>query len=131
MTGRTWPSTWRPPRRSGALLIELAQEDLEYRLRAGEPARAEHYLERYPELRGDPAVLRDLIAVEYAYRGEHERGQLLEEVRRRFPQDHDHLSLPLPAQADGAARRRPTRLSVTPSVAPAPGAAADLPQVPG
>ena len=32
------------------LLTELVHVDLEYRLRAGEPARVEEYLARYPEL---------------------------------------------------------------------------------
>src|SRR5262245_36933504 len=33
-----------------ALLAELVLTDLEYRLKAGEPARVEEYLRRYPEL---------------------------------------------------------------------------------
>jgi hypothetical protein len=40
-----------PERR--AALAELAHIDLEWRLKAGEPARAEDYLGRYPELEQD------------------------------------------------------------------------------
>ena len=38
------------------VLIELVHIDLELRLKAGEAARAEEYLARYPELIDDPAV---------------------------------------------------------------------------
>src|SRR5262245_47192193 len=38
------------------LLLDLAHIDLEYRLKAGEPADAEDYLARYPELLGRPGV---------------------------------------------------------------------------
>ena len=33
-----------------ALLVELVHVELELRLKAGEPARVEEYLRRYPEL---------------------------------------------------------------------------------
>src|SRR5262245_39264046 len=49
------------------LLIELVHIDLEFRLKAGESARVEEYLARYPELAGDAAAL-DLIAAEYELR---------------------------------------------------------------
>jgi hypothetical protein len=39
-----------------AVLVELAHMDLECRLKAGEPARAEDYLSRYPELAGEPST---------------------------------------------------------------------------
>jgi hypothetical protein len=48
----------------GRLLIELVHLELELRLKAGEAARAEEYLTRYPELAGDPAAALDLIAAE-------------------------------------------------------------------
>src|SRR5713101_4662497 len=51
-----------------ALLIELVHEDLDYRLKAGEPVRVEGYLDRYPELASDRAVLLDLIAREFSLR---------------------------------------------------------------
>ena len=52
------------------VLVELVHADLELRLKAGEPARAAAYLERYPELALDGAASRELIARE-------------EELRRR------------------------------------------------
>src|SRR5690242_15255242 len=47
-----------------AALVELIHLDLEYRLRAGEPAGLDGYLERYPELHADRAAVLDLIAAE-------------------------------------------------------------------
>src|SRR4051812_47120331 len=43
------------------VLVELVHTDLEYRLKEGEPARVEEYLDRFPELRGHPAAERELI----------------------------------------------------------------------
>jgi hypothetical protein len=63
------------------LLFELAAADLEYRLRAGDPARAEEYFARYPALRDDDALAVDLIAAEY--RG---RGAGADEYLARFPE---------------------------------------------
>src|SRR5947208_563225 len=48
--GERWP-----------VLVELVYADLEWRIKAGEPARAAEYLERYPELACDPVVARDLV----------------------------------------------------------------------
>src|SRR6516165_4745369 len=50
------------------VLIELVHIDLELRLKAGEAARVEEYLARYPELASDRAVTLDLIAVEHELR---------------------------------------------------------------
>src|SRR5262249_47552662 len=50
------------------LLIELVHVDLEYRLRAGESARVEEYLGRYPDLSDDKTVMLELIAAEYEFR---------------------------------------------------------------
>src|SRR5262245_16882023 len=50
------------------VLIELVHIDLELRLKAGETARVEDYLARYPELAGDMAILLELIAAEYDLR---------------------------------------------------------------
>jgi len=55
-----------------AVLHELVHADLEHRLRSGQPARAEDYLGRYPELAADRAALLDLIVAEY-------------DLRRRLP----------------------------------------------
>src|SRR6516162_10188285 len=53
---------------SPALLVELVQLDLEFRLRAGEAVRVESYLTRYPQLAEDPSAVRELIAAEYRLR---------------------------------------------------------------
>src|SRR3954452_24016350 len=50
------------------LLTELVHVDLEYRLRAKEPARVEEYLARYPELTGDRDAVLELIAAEHVFR---------------------------------------------------------------
>lgn len=47
------------------LLVELTQIDLEFRLTAGEPARAADYLIRFPELRDRRDAVNDLILSEY------------------------------------------------------------------
>src|SRR4051812_45104686 len=59
------------------LLNELAHVDLENRLRAGEPARVEEYLARYPELAEDRAVVLDLISAEHKLRRRREPGTSL------------------------------------------------------
>ena len=55
-----------------ALVLELAHAELEYRIRAGEPARAEDYLQKYSELRDDSAAALDLIHTEFRLRSEQE-----------------------------------------------------------
>src|SRR5262245_56177497 len=52
----------------GPALRELAHLDLEYRLRSGEPARAEEYLRRYPELAADGAAAVSLLESERHWR---------------------------------------------------------------
>jgi hypothetical protein len=54
-------------------LIEFVHTELEYRLKAGEAARVEEYLRRYPELLRDGAAVRELIAAEYELRRRRER----------------------------------------------------------
>src|SRR6516164_3882441 len=49
-------------------LIELVHIDLEQRLKAGDPARVEEYLGRYPELAYDRILALELIAAEYDFR---------------------------------------------------------------
>jgi serine/threonine protein kinase/tetratricopeptide (TPR) repeat protein len=51
-----------------ALTVELALADLEYRLRAGEPARAADYLDRYPEIRAAAGAATELLAAEERWR---------------------------------------------------------------
>src|SRR5690349_16515189 len=74
------------------VLAELIQTDLEFRLKAGEPARVEDYLPRYPELARDRGLVLALIVAEYGYRRRREPGLSLEEYERRFPAYCDVLS---------------------------------------
>jgi WD40 repeat protein/serine/threonine protein kinase len=69
----------------GALLAELAYADLEFRLKAAEPARVEDYLTRYPELRSNPDVLLGLIRTEYRVRRQREPALFPAEYQGRFP----------------------------------------------
>ena len=69
-----------------AVLVELVHTELELRLKAGEPARVEDYLTRYPQLLGDRAATLELIAAEYELRRRGERDLSPEEYLRRFPQ---------------------------------------------
>jgi WD40 repeat protein/tetratricopeptide (TPR) repeat protein len=73
------------PEERGRLLVELVHEDLEYRLKAGEAARVEHYLRRYPNLADDSAAVLSLVAVEYEQRRRCEPGLAPDEFLRRFP----------------------------------------------
>jgi tetratricopeptide (TPR) repeat protein len=66
-------------------LVELAHAELELRLKAGESARVEEYLRRYPELSGQTAVVLGLIEAEHRQRGWGEPAPALEEYLRRFP----------------------------------------------
>jgi predicted ATPase len=67
------------------VLLELVHIELELRLKAGEAARVEEYLARYPELAGDRAVTLELIAAEYELRRRRESGLALDEYLQRFP----------------------------------------------
>jgi serine/threonine protein kinase len=73
------------------LLLELVHIELEYRLESGEPARVEEYLDRYPELTVENAVVLDLIAAEHEVRRRHEHELALGEYLDRFPEFHPEL----------------------------------------
>jgi serine/threonine protein kinase/predicted ATPase len=68
------------------ILIELVHIDLELRLKAGEHARVEEYLARYPELINDRVVALALISAEHELRRRHEPGIAVSEFLDRFPQ---------------------------------------------
>ena len=68
------------------VLFELVFTDMEYRLKDGEPARVEHYLDRFPELKSDPASELELIRAELIDRGRREPDLTLSEFLERFPQ---------------------------------------------
>jgi WD40 repeat protein/serine/threonine protein kinase len=80
------------------VLVELVHIDLELRLKAGEAARAEEYLDRYPELAGDRSAALELIAFEYQLRRRGEPGLVLDDYLQRFPQYREVL----PEQIDKA-----------------------------
>src|SRR4051794_29052762 len=63
------------------ILAELIHTDLEFRLKAGEPARVEEYLGRYPQLARDRAAVLALIAAEYGQRRRREPGLSADEYR--------------------------------------------------
>ena len=73
-----------PARR--ALLVELVHVDLEFRLKAGQPARVETYLKDYPELAADRRATLGLITAEFELRRLHGGGAAVDEYRDRFPE---------------------------------------------
>ena len=88
------------------LLLELVHTELELRLKAGEPARVEGYLERFPELWADRVKLIELIEAEWTVRGRAEPGLTLDDYRRRFPALARALKSPL---VDASTRLDPLR----------------------
>src|SRR6516162_7777390 len=90
------------------LLVELVHTELELRLKAGEPARAEEYLTRYPALADDGPAAVDLIGTEYDLRRRAEPHLPPDEFVRRFPQYRVALLKRL-AQATRAAGDTPGR----------------------
>jgi tRNA A-37 threonylcarbamoyl transferase component Bud32 len=117
-----------PERRE--LLIHLVHIDLERRLKAGQAARVEDYLPRYPELAADPTVVLDLAAAEYTQRRRQPEVAVAEYLQR-FPQFAGQLQHLLQATL--------LQLSEQPPDLPRPGARAwrtdsasgDLPVIPG
>src|SRR5262249_46299744 len=91
------------------LLIELVHIDLELRLKAGEPARVEEYLARYPELAGDTAAALDLIAAEHELRRRREAGLSPNDSLQRFPRYRAELTKQIarPTVAGSGADRDP------------------------
>jgi serine/threonine protein kinase len=65
------------------LLVELVRVDLEYRLKTGDSARVEDYLQRYPQL-SRPELMRDLVAFEFQQRSRREPGLDWHEYQMRF-----------------------------------------------
>lgn len=89
------------------LLIELVHVDLEFRLRAGDDARAEDYLDRFPPLTHQSHAL-DLIAAEFALRNRHRPPAWPEEFWLRFPEFQSELRSLLPDRGRPAGQT-PTR----------------------
>jgi WD40 repeat protein/serine/threonine protein kinase len=84
-----------------SFLADLIQIDLENRLRQGEEARVEAYLERHPELAADTAVVLTLIDHEFSLRCR--RGDHLSprEYLKRFPAHRDELQRHFGMEGDG------------------------------
>src|SRR5262249_20001981 len=82
-------------------------------LKAGEAARAEEYLARYPELAGDTAAALEVIAAEHKLRRRGEPDLSLHDYLRRFPQYRVELAEQIArptvtgSGADSATPRRP------------------------
>jgi eukaryotic-like serine/threonine-protein kinase len=74
-----------------AALRELVHVDLERRLGAGEPARVEDYLARFPELADDDEVVLGLAVREFYLRKPLEPGLAADEYLARFPALADRL----------------------------------------
>jgi serine/threonine-protein kinase len=109
-----------------ALLAELVHLDLEYRLKAGEPARVEDYLRRFPALAEDRSALLELVLREYALRRRGARGLTPDEYLGRFPELGPELAPQLAAltvdQAGTDGPRRPDIPDGKSSGPPAAGA---------
>src|SRR5262245_23990610 len=78
-----------------ALLVELIHVDLEFRLKAGEEARVESYLQAYPELDPDCPTILGLVASEYEARKRRQEPVEVAEYQRRFPEYERELPLHL------------------------------------
>ncbi len=112
-TGRPDLTTFLPTGapRPQQLLIELVHVDLEFRIRAGDDARVEEYLQRFAEL-SESSILLDLIASENRLRTQHLQPLPLAEYERRFPQLRQELSALLSSERPGAlAQTRPFNTS--------------------
>jgi predicted ATPase len=94
-------------------LVELVHTELELRLKAGEAARVEEYLTRYPQLADGRSEVVELIAAEHEFRRRGEPGLTVEEYLRRFPQYGAELQEQIAlatVPVGGAARPRPNPL---------------------
>jgi tRNA A-37 threonylcarbamoyl transferase component Bud32 len=86
------------------VLIELIHSELEFRLRAGESARVEDYLQRYPELSDQPGVVADLLAAEFRLRCHLDRrfpdqAALIERLTRQANRSRDEGAADSPVSA--------------------------------
>jgi hypothetical protein len=110
-----------------AMLVELVHADLECRLKAGEAARVEDYLRRYPELATTPALVLDLVHREYELRCPREGTLRFEEYARRFPEHGDVLRL----RWRSWSRRGPLTGDVPGHGSASPAVPAEAPIIPG
>ena len=101
------------------VLVELLHSDLEWRLKAGEPARVEDYLAGFPEMNRDRRSLVGLLAAEWTIRRRTEPTLDGDEYLRRFPGLYPSL---LDAMARGSTGPRATlpRVAGVPAIADEP-----------
>jgi WD40 repeat protein len=117
-----------------AVLRELLHVDLERRQTAGDDARVEEYLQRYPELHACREAVLELIVAEHALRQLQDPARTPAAFLRRFPDYQEELIGRLgPAPAAGnaepcSAADAPTLVPVTPA---GPGAASEVPAIAG
>ncbi|HEX4613254.1 MAG TPA: serine/threonine-protein kinase, partial [Urbifossiella sp.] len=103
---RRFESAWRGPDRPDLadflpagpqppdLLLELVHVDLEFRFRAGDDARVEEYVARFPGLAAD-ALFLDLIRAEFALRARYRPPVTPDDFRRRFPERAGEFDTPV------------------------------------
>lgn len=91
---------WRQAPPAPDLAAFLPPEGEECRLKAGQAARVEDYLGRYPELTVDDAALSDLVAAEYRLRQRDEPGLDAGEYVARFPRQREAILARLPSTAE-------------------------------
>ncbi len=72
-------------RDSTSLLVELIHADLELRLKAGDAARVESYLDKFPKLKKEKTVVESLLKTEYWIRERLEPDINFSEFVLRFP----------------------------------------------
>ena len=95
------------------VLTELAAVELELRLKAGQRARVEEYLARFPEVSVEPAFVRGLVAAEFAVRRLAEPVLSPADYFERFPQFQPALTSVFHEQTWPSTRR--TRRSACPN----------------
>ena len=105
-----------------ALLVELIHADLEFRIKAGEAARVEAYLDRYPELSRQGEAVLDLVLAERELRQRSEPALGLDEYAERFPAHIEQLRRRLAGAATIGAGNTVHETTIT---------AHELPVVPG
>jgi len=79
-----------------SVLAALARIDLERRLKSGESARVETYLQAYPELTRERERVLELIKAEFKIRRRRDPSCAADEYQQRFPDYWDALQADLP-----------------------------------
>ena len=77
----------------GRVLVELIKVDQEYRWAAGQKRLLEAYLADWPELRGTPHVVRELLEAECLTRAIFDSLPTIRELASRFPEISGQIDL--------------------------------------